>query len=125
MAHKEPSVDELVAVMEREKVLELSEDDLQTVMGHGGNDIIARVCVPAKYPKRDEFIKVLKRLWGSDSITYTEIGFNAMVGRFVSAEARDISCSGPWLCDGVPLSHIRINRFRVWAFIQPSTGMFL
>lgn len=89
MAQKKATVDDLVAVVEKEKVLELSKDDLQTVLETASNGLIPRLCVPARYPKCDGFTKVLQRLWGSDCISYTELGHKTMVARFASAEARD------------------------------------
>lgn len=98
-------------------------------MEAGGNEIIVMHCYPAKYPKRDGFTKVLKRLWGSNCFSYTKLGHNAMVARFIPAEACDkVLRTGPWLCDdwvilvdsydeGVLISHIRINRFRAWAHL--------
>lgn len=68
-------MDELVAVMEKKTILALTDDDddLHDMMENSGNGLIARLYVPSKYPKRECYMKVLKRLWGG-CISYTELG---------------------------------------------------
>lgn len=111
---------------ERERMLDLSKDEVHAVMETTGIGLLDRLCVPAKHPKRDGFMKVLKCLWGSDSTAYTELGHNAKFARFATVDTRDrISRTGAWFFedwvilvvssdDGVPISHIRIPTFRIW-----------
>lgn len=67
------TVDELVEVMENERVLDLTEEDLQEVIHNTGIGSIARHCVPERH-RRDGFMKALKKLRGSVNVTYAEVG---------------------------------------------------
>lgn len=88
MFRKKVHVEELIAIIERERVLELSEDDANEITANYGLGVIVRLSIPARYPKRDGFMKVLRWLWGSDGTSYAEIGTNAMVVRFTCYEER-------------------------------------
>lgn len=125
-AQRGSSVDELVAVMVNETVLVLTDDDLQDKMENTGSGLFTRLCVSLKYPRRDGFTKVLKRIWG-DCIAYTELGHTTMVVSFATDQARDLIIwkIGPWffkiwviLVDRyearVPISQIWISKLLKW-----------
>lgn len=137
MARRGTTVENLVAIMEKDKVLELSKEESHTVRGTAGTNLIARVCVPEKYPRREGFIKLLKRLWGMKTFYFAKLAYNAMVARFATEEDIDwVLRAGPWLCDDwvilvaeyderMPISHIRLTTFRMWVhFYNLPLGCF-
>lgn len=63
--------------------------------------VLARVCKDSKYPGKDGFVKVLKKLWAPEGNTiFTEIGADAMVVNFTSKEQQEkVLTNGPWRCE--------------------------